>query len=422
MHSVCLILFHLSALLVSGQWQRLYPRFEVVGTSNLHHYQGLVSMAGADNGFLVESTDPPGSSGPSSRIHHTRNDWEHSEHVGGVGGDLAGSCCTVRPLGSYPPSTYFYMVPLAGQAGPLYSLSVVNGQVTRHDFANFPAVIEMICPTSDTTAYSVEHHQNGDYFWLRRTHSQSVFVDTLSGRPRQLAFSDSELGAMLIDVHGGQRELQVTEDGGASWSTIMMDSAQTIRHFNWAPDETLWVVGDSGFNVRSMNRGLSWTAGSRFTSEPILSVAPFTDEHAWVGGPSGMVAATLDGGSTWQLYPLEDPIPVRVQAFPGAVYASGRLSGTLGEGRLFRSTIVVPFGHTTLGAWWTQTPEGVSLLLKPDESITDFQVHDQLGRLIDVPFSDALISMHQCARGAYHLSLVTNKRQASTKFFWPGFD
>ncbi len=144
MHSVCLILFHLSALLVSGQWQRLYPRFEVVGTSNLHHYQGLVSMTGADNGFLVESTDPPGSSGPSSRIHHTRNDWEHSEHVGGVGGDLAGSCCTVRPLGSYPPSTYFYMVPLAGQAGPLYSLSVVNGQVTRHDFANFPAVIEMI--------------------------------------------------------------------------------------------------------------------------------------------------------------------------------------------------------------------------------------------------------------------------------------
>lgn len=412
-------------LAASAQWQRLQPHYSIVGFQTLNHYTQWVTMTGAGNGLLTEGASPPGSSGPAFWIHHTDNDWAMERHVGGSGGDLAGSCCTSTLLDIHAPATAFYYKPYYSNWGPVHSISVIDGAAVTRAWVNFPAPILMMSAMNDTSLYAIHYLNYGSFFSVRRTVNQAQQLGPIPGLPRQLDFLDTQTGALLFDFQSEHRELRVTHDGGISWNAVLRDPSHSIRHVQWAPDGSLWLACDSGLAMRSSDLGQTWDSLPRLTNEPLLSVSAYDRDSAWVGGLSGLVAATGPGSAGWTLLPVDDAAGMRVQVFPGAVYASSMTSVTQLHGvrRIYRYGYPAAEPDPTPQTFgWAHHPEGIQLFLEADEAITAQEIHDAAGRQVVGDTHGGLVGMAMLARGVYHLRIVTNKREVRLKIPWPGLD
>jgi hypothetical protein len=413
----------LAATLAQSQWLQVHPQYSIVGLETLQHDVSWLTMTGPDNGFLAEGANPPGSSGPSFWIHHTDDDWNNEATVSGSGGDLSGSCCTSILLSTYSPATVFYYKPMSGPSGPLYSTTVTDGVVQNRVWAPYPAAIQRMSPMNGTTLFAVQYLTYGTFFSVKRTEEEASYIDTLPGIPSKVVFLNADQGAMLTDLTSGARKLLITLDGGYTWTPALSDPAQSIQDAQWAPDGSLWLVGNQGLLIRSLDLGQNWDTLASFTDETLLSVAPYSGDSAWVSGLQGFVAVTGNAGDSWTDRSIEDTLSFRIQGFIGALYATSVSTLPLPNvgRRVYRYGTLAGFEEFELAPLrWATNSDGVVLQIGPNEGEVATEIYDASGRLTGDRQYGPTLRLRGHDPGLYHLRIETNKRKIHLKVVWVG--
>ncbi len=125
--------------------------------------------------------------------------------------------------------------------------------------------------------------------------------------------TESRLLAVDIDEKGhavavgGFGTLLVSEDGGASWRSVMLDWESLLDDFiephlydvHVADDGVVTVVGEFGLVLRSEDGGTSWLAVNRGESS-LFALALRDDGTGVVVGQEGKALRTGDGGRSWE--------------------------------------------------------------------------------------------------------------------------
>jgi photosystem II stability/assembly factor-like uncharacterized protein len=91
--------------------------------------------------------------------------------------------------------------------------------------------------------------------------------------------------------------LNVSQDGGQTWSVVAQAFGQPTYSPNFATDQTIFGGGSSGV-YKSVDRGLTWT-GVYSASITAVAVSPnyAADQTVWGGGDA--IHISDDGGATW---------------------------------------------------------------------------------------------------------------------------
>ena len=116
-------------------------------------------------------------------------------------------------------------------------------------------------------------------------------------------------GVVLLAAAGWSTALGKTGEGEAppTRATAAPSAAKAYRYDYFdnfysiaAGDRSaLWIVGNSGRILHSLDAGLTWSVQSSGTEENLLSVSFFGPGKGWVCGHGGTILHTEDGGNTW---------------------------------------------------------------------------------------------------------------------------
>lgn len=100
-------------------------------------------------------------------------------------------------------------------------------------------------------------------------------------------------------VCGGNGLLIKTTDGGTSWSTIAVGTAETLRRLYFISPNEGWLVGSEGVIFNTTDGGNSWQSQSSGTTERLLGVFFFDANTGFAVGETDQFLKTTDGGTTW---------------------------------------------------------------------------------------------------------------------------
>lgn len=146
---------------------------------------------------------------------------------------------------------------------------------------------------------------------------------------------------------GSPAQIAYTDDGGANWSQVSINSTNATyvpaRHSLYALDRNnIWVGLSNGYIYKSVDAGLSFTAIQSGTIHSgAWNAIHFADENVgYAGGAANVLARTVDGGTSWTT--LTGPSAESGNAVTAVFtldrnrawigYASGRLYYTLDAG------------------------------------------------------------------------------------------
>lgn len=94
-----------------------------------------------------------------------------------------------------------------------------------------------------------------------------------------------------------------TDDGGETWTRIIVPSKIELFHLDFAGSSRGWIVGDKGLILTTQDGGVNWLAQNSKTDKTLYNV-DFRDasEGYAVGGNRGVgvILRTENGGATWE--------------------------------------------------------------------------------------------------------------------------
>jgi photosystem II stability/assembly factor-like uncharacterized protein len=89
-----------------------------------------------------------------------------------------------------------------------------------------------------------------------------------------------------------------TQNGGQTWSVLLIDTKRKLNGIYYATQAIGWVVGDNGIIARTTSSGARWTNLTTGISENLLSIHAASQLIAWAVGSSGTILKTTNG-VTW---------------------------------------------------------------------------------------------------------------------------
>lgn len=112
-------------------------------------------------------------------------------------------------------------------------------------------------------------------------------------------------------IVGGWNYLNVTTDGGISWtltnlfSTLKLPSSVYVYDIEFINANTGFACGMNGLIIKTTNGGTDWELLNKSDTIPYLTNAHLYDIHflnattGWIVGASGVILKTTNGGTTW---------------------------------------------------------------------------------------------------------------------------
>ena len=90
-----------------------------------------------------------------------------------------------------------------------------------------------------------------------------------------------------------------TDDGGETWTRIMMPTKTELFHLDFNGSSHAWIVGDNGVILASTNSGQTWLTQSSGTTNALYNVDFRDDDEGYAVGEKGTILRTNNGGATW---------------------------------------------------------------------------------------------------------------------------
>jgi len=140
--------------------------------------------------------------------------------------------------------------------------------------------------------------------------SLGVPADVKKGTPEYLSirFEGKKIGIAVGSVyqHVGKEDIVVdslvmrTDDGGETWTRIVVPSKVELYHLDFTDDSHVWIVGDKGLVLASTDGGLTFHQQQSGVTRALFNVDFRDDDNGYAVGGGGAILLTTNGGATWQ--------------------------------------------------------------------------------------------------------------------------
>lgn len=189
-------------------------------------------------------------------------------------------------------------------------------------------------------------------------HDALILATPDGGRSWRKQFPGGNLQDSFLDVVAldAQRVIAVgayglyasTEDAGKTWSNRRLSGDDF--HFNRisrGPTGTLYLAGEHGTLLRSMDRGATWTPIPAPYEGSFYGVLPLAERTLLAYGLRGHVYRSTDDGASWTHVPTPQPVllSTAVRTRDGAVLIAGQARTLLmsrDDGRTFAAAQAPP--------------------------------------------------------------------------------
>lgn len=127
------------------------------------------------------------------------------------------------------------------------------------------------------------------------------------GTPEFLSvrFADKKRGVIVGSVlNKAERVIDSlvmrTEDGGESWTRVIVPLKDELYHLDFANSSRGWIVGDMGMILMTNDGGLNWQVQNSGTKKALFNVDFRDSNDGFAVGGSGTILRTENGGETWE--------------------------------------------------------------------------------------------------------------------------
>lgn len=91
-----------------------------------------------------------------------------------------------------------------------------------------------------------------------------------------------------------------TEDGGETWSRILVPSKTELYHLDFVDSSRGWIVGDKGLILITYDGGVNWQIQKSGTDKALYNVDFRDSVEGYAVGGKGTILRTENGGKTWE--------------------------------------------------------------------------------------------------------------------------
>ncbi|CAN5634695.1 hypothetical protein BH24ACI2_BH24ACI2_02720 [soil metagenome] len=98
-----------------------------------------------------------------------------------------------------------------------------------------------------------------------------------------------------------------TDDGGETWSRILVPSKRELFHLDFVNSSRGWIVGDKGIILVTYDGGVNWQVQQAGTDKALYNVDFRDDKNGFAVGGKGIILRTENGGETWEIVKTEFP-------------------------------------------------------------------------------------------------------------------
>jgi photosystem II stability/assembly factor-like uncharacterized protein len=131
--------------------------------------------------------------------------------------------------------------------------------------------------------------------------------DFKDGTPEILSvrFADKKRGFVIGSVINKNDEVidsvvMRTDDGGETWSRIIVPSKRELYHLDFANGSRGWIVGDKGIILATFDGGVNWQVQKTGTDKALYNVDFRDSENGFAVGGKGTILRTENGGGIWE--------------------------------------------------------------------------------------------------------------------------
>lgn len=135
---------------------------------------------------------------------------------------------------------------------------------------------------------------NGGETWFN-------FVNGLPGIASVNTLRDVHAIDTNVMVCGSSGVFIKSTNGGASWSTIDVNTTERLRRMHFISSTEGWMVGSGGLIYKTTDGRDSWTKQTSLTTVSLYGVFFLDANTGFVVGDDGVLLQTSNGGTTWNL-------------------------------------------------------------------------------------------------------------------------
>ncbi len=120
-----------------------------------------------------------------------------------------------------------------------------------------------------------------------------------------IRFADKKRGLIVGSLLDKDEEVvdslvMRTDDGGETWSRILVPSKRELFHLDFVSSSRGWIVGDKGIILVTYDGGLNWQIQKSGTTNALYNVDFRDSDEGYAVGGKGAILRTENGGNNWE--------------------------------------------------------------------------------------------------------------------------
>ncbi len=198
---------------------------------------------------------------------------------------------------------------IAGDKG-YFTFTIDGGKNWIKQFINTDQDINEIYFRNDDNGYVVAGKKmfltdDGGRSWREIKIYKPTDFKNLTPEFLSIRYADKKRGLIvgsLLNKDGDVIDSLVmrTEDGGETWSRILVPSKLELYHLDFVDGARGWIVGDKGLILVTYDGGVDWQVQKSGTDKALFNVDFRDSSEGYAVGGKGAILRTGNGGETWE--------------------------------------------------------------------------------------------------------------------------
>jgi photosystem II stability/assembly factor-like uncharacterized protein len=198
---------------------------------------------------------------------------------------------------------------IAGDKG-YFTFTIDGGKNWVKQFINTDQDINEIYFRNDDNGYVVAGKKmfltdDGGRSWREIKIYKPADFKNLTPEFLSIRYADKKRGLIvgsLLNKDGDVIDSLVmrTEDGGETWSRILVPSKLELYHLDFVDGARGWIVGDKGLILVTYDGGVNWQVQKSGTDKALFNVDFRDSSEGYAVGGKGAILRTENGGETWE--------------------------------------------------------------------------------------------------------------------------